>query len=176
MLTATKRVVNELNPMLQKAVNPTPGGIRYGGQFFKVRDKILMTNNNYRMGYYNGDCGIIVGILTDEYIKVQINQIEILLSLDEFEDMELGYVITIHKSQGSEYPTVLLVLPSRPEGMLSRKLLYTGVTRGKNMVLLNAAQTTIAIAVANNEDDYRNSMLVERIKSIIRICKKKGAV
>lgn len=123
-----------------------------------------MNSNNYRMRYFNGDMGIITDIVSEEYIKVKINQVEILLTIDEFEDMELGYCITVHKSQGSEYPVVFLVLPSKPKKMLKRKILFTGITRGKQNVKLFATKATIAMAVANNEEDNRQSTLMRRLE------------
>ena len=122
-----------------------------------------MINNNYKMKYFNGDTGRIVKIIADEYIKVEINQVEILLTLDEFEDMELGYAITVHKAQGSEYPVVLFVMPARPKGMLKRRILYTAITRGKKEVDVFAQKATLAMAVANDEDHDRQSTLIRRL-------------
>ena len=163
VLACTRKTVSELNKILQKAVNPGNGGIRYGGQLFREGDKIIMINNNYKMKYFNGDTGRIVKIIADEYIKVEINQVEILLTLDEFEDMELGYAITVHKAQGSEYPVVLFVMPARPKGMLKRRILYTAITRGKKEVDVFAQKATLAMAVANDEDHDRQSTLIRRL-------------
>lgn len=164
-LTCTRKLANQMNGVLQNLVNPVAGGIRYGGRVFRVGDKILMTNNNYKLGYFNGDVGKITNILPGNYIKVKVNQLEILMTIDELEDMDLGYAMTVHKAQGSEYRVVLLALSSAPRSMLSRKILYTGITRGKEKVVLIAEKTSIAIAVANNEDE-RNSMLIPRLKAI----------
>ena len=163
VLACTRKTVSELNKILQKAVNPGNGGIRYGGQLFREGDKIIMINNNYKMKYFNGDTGRIVKIIADEYIKVEINQVEILLTLEEFEDMELGYAITVHKAQGSEYPVVLFVMPARPKGMLKRRILYTAITRGKKEVDVFAQKATLAMAVANDEDHDRQSTLIRRL-------------
>ena len=164
VLACTKSIVSQLNTLIQKLVNGNAKGVRYGGTVFRVGDKIIMNSNNYRMRYFNGDMGIITDIVSEEYIKVKINQVEILLTIDEFEDMELGYCITVHKSQGSEYPVVFLVLPSKPKKMLKRKILFTGITRGKQNVKLFATKATIAMAVANNEEDNRQSTLMRRLE------------
>lgn len=171
VLACTRKLVNQMNGVLQKLVNPAAGGIRYGGRLFKVGDKIIMTNNNYKLGYFNGDVGKITNIFPDNYIKVRINQLEILITIDELEDMDLGYAMTVHKAQGSEYQVVLFAFTSTPRNMLSRKILYTGITRGKDKVVLITEKTSIAIAVANNENN-RNSMLLPRIEAIK---KKRGA-
>ena len=163
VLACTRKTGSELNKILQKAVNPGNGGIRYGGQLFREGDKIIMINNNYKMKYFNGDTGRIVKIIADEYIKVEINQVEILLTLEEFEDMELGYAITVHKAQGSEYPVVLFVMPARPKGMLKRRILYTAITRGKKEVDVFAQKATLAMAGANDEDHDRQSTLIRRL-------------
>ena len=77
----------------------------------------------------------------------------------------MGYAMTVHKAQGSEYQVVLLALTSTPQNMLSRKILYTGMTRGKGKVILIAKQASVAMAVANNEEQ-RNSMLIRRLEAI----------
>lgn len=164
-LACTRQLVNQLNTILQNAVNPAKGGIRYGGRTFRTGDKILMVRNNYKLGYFNGDIGKIDSILPGDYIKIRINQLEIMMTLDELEDMDLGYAMTVHKAQGSEYQVVLLALTSTPQNMLSRKILYTGMTRGKGKVILIAKQASVAMAVANNEEQ-RNSMLIRRLEAI----------
>lgn len=164
VLAGTRGLVTKLNHLLQKAVNPNQEGLRYGGQVFRTGDKVIMNNNNYKMRYFNGDVGIITGILSQEYIKVQINQVEILLTIDELDDMELGYAITVHKSQGSEYPVVFVVLPAKPKTMLRRKILFTAISRGKKEVRVFAQKSTIAMAVANNEEENRQSTLIQRLK------------
>ena len=164
VLACTKSVVSQLNTLIQKLANGNAKGIHYGGTVFRIGDKIIMNSNNYRMRYFNGDVGIITDIVSEEYIKVKINQVEILLTIDEFEDMELGYCMTVHKSQGSEYPAVFLVLPSKPKKMLKRKILFTGITRGKQDVKLFATKATVAMAVANNEEDNRQSTLIRRLE------------
>lgn len=164
VLACTTSMVSKLNEQLQKMVNGDSPGIRYGGTYFRVGDKIIMSSNNYRMRYFNGDVGVITGILSQDHIKVRLNQIEIILTLDEFEDMRLGYCITVHKSQGSEYPVVFVVLPSKPKNMLKRKILFTGITRGKKSVKVFASKASIAMAVANNDEEKRQSTLMRRLE------------
>lgn len=177
VLACTRNTVSELNKVLQKAVNPSGEGIRYGGQIFRNGDKIIMNNNNYKMQYFNGDTGKIIKIIAKEYIKVEINQVELLLTLDELEDMELGYAITAHRAQGSEYPLVFFVMPERPKTMLKRRIFYTAITRGKRGVVVFAKKTTIAMAVANDEDKNRQSTLIKRIQLRMKgsRIRKKGA-
>ena len=170
VISSTVKTVEALNLELQKAVNKQTGGIHYGGINYRLGDKILMVRNNYKVGYYNGDIGLVTAIGKD-CMKVRINQTELLLKKEELRDIQLGYAITAHKGQGSEFPTVMVVLPQQPQNMLQRKLLYTSITRGKNMVYLFAKEASIVAAISNNQEAQRNSYLIPRLHAL---AKKRG--
>lgn len=170
VIASTVKMVEALNKEIQKNVNKQQGGLFYGGVNFRLGDKVLMVRNNYEVGYYNGDIGVITGI-GKECMKVKINQTELLLKREELRDVQLGYAITAHKGQGSEFPTVMVVLPQQPQNMLKRKLVYTSITRGKGMVYLIAKESSIIAAVSNNQEAQRNSYLIPRLHAL---AKKRG--
>lgn len=156
--------VMEINQRLQELLNPSKGPIlRYGhNKQFRINDKILMTKNNLEKGYFNGDVGFVKNIDNIEGVmKVDINGKEILLTSQNLEDAELAYAMTIHKSQGSEFPVVIISLPNIQ--MLKRNLLYTAVTRAKSKVIILQQQGSVQKAVKNNEVGKRNTTLVEKL-------------
>jgi exodeoxyribonuclease V alpha subunit len=152
-----------LNDAVQLSINPTGASIRYGDTTFRVGDKVMTMRNNYEDGYYNGDVGVIKEI-TDSAIKIEIEGGDITVEQHLFDDVSLAYVTTVHKSQGSEYRTAIVVLPSAPKNMLQRNLFYTAVTRAKEKVVLIAAKNTISTAIANTRAVRRNSKLIERLQ------------
>lgn len=153
---------HELSKTLQ--ATRTFGGqvLRYGDVIFHCGDKVIFNKNNYDVGYFNGDIGIIKGI-TDDGMDVFVDEQIIYIPEDCLEDIALAYSITIHKSQGSEYNTAIVVLPTRPANMLQRNLLYTAITRAKKKCILVAARGTIQKAVNNKDCTKRNSSLAQRI-------------
>jgi ATP-dependent exoDNAse (exonuclease V) alpha subunit len=136
--------------------------INYGKFEFRKYDKIIMTQNNYEEGYYNGDIGKIVDI-HEKYIEVLINNEYKVIKQANWNDMELAYAITIHKSQGSEYNTVVVVLPSDIPKMLKRNLIFTAITRAKNKVIILAESDGLERSILNNQTNIRNTYLYERL-------------
>ena len=123
-----------------------------------------MIKNNPEKGYYNGDVGYITEI-GEEEMTVKIQDTEIRLSKSNLDDVKLAYAMTIHKSQGSEFPITIIALPN--SGMLKRNLLYTAVTRAKKKVIIVQQQGSISMAVKRNEVGKRNTTLVERLHDIV---------
>jgi exodeoxyribonuclease V alpha subunit len=152
-----------LNDIIQTTINPVGPQIKFGETTFRVGDKIMMMRNNYDEGYYNGDVGYITNITDSITVKIEDN--EILIDQSLFDDISLAYATTIHKSQGSEYDTVIILLPSQPKNMLQRNLLYTAVTRAKKKVILVAAENSINVAINKKDAIKRNSHLTERIRA-----------
>lgn len=153
-----------INKMIQKEVNPmTDKGIRYGDVTYHVGDKIMMMRNNYEIGYFNGDVGLIRHI-TNYEVTVEINGELIRVPTSMLEDMSLAYASTIHKSQGSEYGVVIVVLPSRPISMLQRNILYTAITRAKKRVILISSEQTIFTCVNTVTSTQRKTFLCERLR------------
>lgn len=156
--------VSELNKILQDTLNPGDDvpTLNYGRSLkLKLGDKILMTKNNIEKGYFNGDVGYITDVGLDS-VTVKIQNQSIIINSSNFDDIKLAYSMTIHKSQGSEFPIVIIALPN--SGMLKRNLLYTAVTRAKKKVIIVQHQAAIAMAVSKNEVGRRNSTLQAKLR------------
>lgn len=133
---------------------------------YKVNDKIIMTKNNYEADYYNGDIGIIRSIDKNKQLHVEIREKEYVLTRDMMEDIRLAYGMTIHKSQGSEFPIVIVVMPMKPKIMLVRNLLYTAITRAKKQCIIinegTALETAIKTIQAGNRRTRLKTLLEQR--------------
>lgn len=154
--------VRKSNEMLQEIMNPGKGGIYYGFRNYKLKDRVIMLNNNYAYDYYNGDVGYIKEINPERMI-VCIGDHEIIIPREHYGDLDLAYACTIHKSQGSEYGYLVIVLQEEAAGMLDRNLLYTAVTRGKKKVIIIYENNTMDQAVRTYRKEKRNSLLSIRI-------------
>ena len=153
-----------LNVEIQKALNPGDEGVQRGGRLYKVHDKVMQVVNNYEKEVYNGDIGMISSI--DEEAKevvVVIDEREIIYDYADLDELVHAYAVSIHKSQGSEYPAVVMPILTQHYVMLQRNLLYTGVTRGKKLVVIVGTKKAMAIAVRNNKTQKRYTLLKERI-------------
>ncbi len=154
----------DLNQRLQKALNPRPG-ISANGRRFKPGDKVMHLKNNYQKEVFNGDIGTICAMdVEKERITVNFYGREVGYDIDELDDLTLGYAITVHKSQGSEYPVILLPLLTRHYVMLQRNLLYTAMTRAQKLVILIGSPKALTIALNNNRPQLRLSGLTARIR------------
>ncbi len=153
-----------LNVEIQKALNPGDEGVQRGGRLYKVHDKVMQVVNNYEKEVYNGDIGMISSI--DEEAKevvVVIDEREIIYDYADLDELVHAYAVSIHKSQGSEYPAVVMPILTQHYVMLQRNLLYTGVTRGKKLVVIVGTKKAMAITVRNNKTQKRYTLLKERI-------------
>ena len=152
-----------LNIELQKALNP-PGEIRVErfGWTFCPGDKIMQVENDYDKDVYNGDLGVLLRIDMEEgEVAVDFDGREVIYGFAELDELVLAYATTIHKSQGSEYPAVVIPLSTQHYPMLQRNLVYTGVTRGKRLVVLIGQRKALAIAVKGARARRRWSKLRE---------------
>jgi len=153
-----------LNMVLQEALNPSSLSVKYGGTIFKVRDKVMQIKNNYDKNVFNGDIGRITAIDPEDrtlIINFDGNQVE--YDYTELDEVVLSYAVTVHKSQGSEYPIVVAPLTTQHYMMLQKNLFYTCVTRAKKVFVLVGSKKAIGIAVRNSNISKRNTMLAERI-------------
>lgn len=119
------------------------------------------------MNYFNGDVGYITDIV-DENVHVQVGENCIELSQELLSDMDLSYVITVHKSQGSEYPYVVLVLPKEAHGILDQNLLYTAVTRAKKKIKILYEDDMLNVALKTKRRENRKTLLAVKIRQQIR--------
>ena len=163
--------IRELNVKLQNELNPAraeePSVEKFGWQF-RVRDKVIQTENNYDKDVFNGDIGQIVKIdSVEREVTVKYDQREVVYDFGELDEVALAYAITIHKSQGSEFPAVVIPLATQQYLLLQRNLVYTGITRGKKLVVVVGQRKALAIAVGNNRTEQRFSGLLARLKAQI---------
>lgn len=177
----------ELNRILQECINPPSAGkaeLEYGENIFRVGDKVMQTKNNYDMewnimstygisaqrgkGVFNGDIGIISHInKPSRLIRITFDDgREAEYSYETLEELELAYAITIHKSQGSEYPVVIMPLLGGPRSLLYRNLLYTGVTRAKDCVVILGSENTVCEMIRCENENRRYTGLAERIGEV----------
>ena len=163
--------IRELNVRLQEELNPARAGEPVAEKFgwkFRVRDKVLQTENNYDKDVFNGDIGQIVTIDPDEReVAVRFDQREVRYDYGELDELSLAYAITIHKSQGSEFPAVVIPLAMQQYLLLQRNLIYTAITRGKQLVIVIGQTKALAAAVRNNRTGQRFSGLLARLKSAL---------
>ncbi len=181
--------VERLNQVLQQFLNP-PSPDKREKEFincvFREGDKVMQIKNNYQLtweiksrygittengtGVFNGDTGIIREInLFAEQVTVEFDEGRMVeYTLSQLEELEHAYAITIHKSQGSEYPAVVMPLLTGPRMLMNRNLLYTAVTRAKNCVTIVGSQNTVQMMIDNESEQRRYSSLGERIKELYR--------
>ena len=158
-----------LNAELQSRLNPDAAAkVSRFGTTFARGDKVLQTVNDYQKEVFNGDIGRITEVdLEDQLITVDFEGRPVPYEFSELDELSLAYAITVHKSQGSEFPVVVMPLTTQHYMLLERNLLYTGVTRGKRLVVLVAEPRALAIAVRRNESVQRRSRLAERLRAVI---------
>ena len=161
--------VRQLNQILQKVLNPpdrTKKEVERFGLCFRVGDKVLQTVNDYNKEVFNGDIGRIVDIdVDDQELLIGFDQREVLYDFSDLDELVLAYACTIHKSQGSEYPAVIIPLHTQNYVMLQRNLIYTGVTRGKKLVVLVGSRKALHLAVRRQDTARRFSLLRWRLQA-----------
>ena len=162
-----------LNLALQEALTPFAEGRperRYGGRVFRVGDKVTQLRNNYEKGaagVFNGTVGVVTGIsLEDHALTVLTDEDEqVDYGFDELDELAHAYAVTIHRSQGSEYPAVVIPLTMSSWMMLQRNLLYTAVTRAKKLVVLAGSRRALAVAVRSKGSGRRHTALAHRLRA-----------
>ena len=159
--------VRELNVRLQHELNPAradePVVEKFGWQF-RPRDKVIQTENDYDKDVFNGDIGQVVKIdPVEREVTIRFDKREVVYDFGELDEISLAYAITIHKSQGSEFPAVVIPLATQQYLLLQRNLVYTGITRGKKLVVLIGQRKTLGTAMRNYRTENRFSGLLERL-------------
>ena len=153
-----------LNRVLQEALNPAIEQVEVVGRQFKVGDKVMHLRNNYRKEVFNGDIGILAGIdLEQERAEVDYDGRKVPYDFVELDELSLAYAISVHKSQGSEYPAVVIPLLTQHYVMLQRNLLYTALSRGKQLVVMVGTAKALNVALKNDRPRQRRSMLARRL-------------
>lgn len=158
--------VANLNRALQQTLNPK--GTTVPRKSFRLGDKVIQQRNNYELDVYNGDIGTVT--LVDEEAKelqVQVDDRVVLYSFDDLDNLALAYAVTVHKSQGSEYPAVVMPIVPQHYMLLQRNVLYTAITRGKQLVVLVGHPKALGMAVRSTDVTRRNTRLAERLRNEI---------
>ncbi|OGJ87460.1 MAG: recombinase RecD, partial [Candidatus Raymondbacteria bacterium RifOxyB12_full_50_8] len=155
-----------LNAALQEALNPHGRELARGGRCFREGDKIMQVQNNYDKDVFNGDLGFIRTIDPEEQtVEVLFDGRAVSYDFTELDDLMLAYAISIHKSQGSEYPAVIIPVHTTHFIMLQRTLLYTAVTRAKKLAVLVGTKKALSIAVKNDATRRRFTLLAQRLQA-----------
>ncbi len=154
-----------LNQLLQAALNPTGPALSHHGQAFRLGDKVLQLKNDYDREVYNGDLGVISRVDEQERrLSVRFDARDVDYQDADLENLTLAYATSIHKSQGSEYPAVVIPLLSAHFVMLSRNLVYTAVTRGKKLCVLVSDPRALKLALGEVRKEERVTRLAERLR------------
>ncbi len=157
-----------LNCELQKALNPNGDAIIRGGTVFRVGDRVMQLRNNYDKDVYNGDVGFVTAInAAERSLVASFDGRPVKYDASELEELVLSYATTIHKSQGSEYPAVIVLIHPQHYVMLQRNLLYTALTRGKKLVLLIGVPYAVDRAIKNNVVQERRTTLADRLNAAL---------
>ena len=153
-----------LNAALQEALNPKGYELRRGERRYRVGDKVMQIKNNYDRDVFNGDMGCVMSIdMETRTVDVMFDGVRLPYEFSDLDEIVPAYAISIHKSQGSEYPAVVIPLLMSHYIMLQRNLVYTGITRGKRLVVLVGEQRALERAVRNNETEARCTRLAWRL-------------
>ena len=182
--------MERLNEILQSTLNPASPDKRElerGDRVYREGDKVMQSKNNYQLpweirgrfgiaidkgeGVFNGDFGTVERInQAAEIMTVHFDDDRIVdYPFSELGDLELAYAVTVHKSQGSEYPAVILPLLSGPPALFNRNLLYTAITRAKNCVVILGSRRTLTEMIANERSTVRYTGLTDRIREFARL-------
>jgi exodeoxyribonuclease V alpha subunit len=157
-----------LNLVLQEHLNPQSESIFKSGRKYQIKDKVMQIRNNYQKEVFNGDVGQIVGIDHDEQsVLIRFDDRDIPYEFTELDEIVLAYAVSIHKYQGSECQCIVMPVHTTHFKLLHRNLLYTGVTRGKKLVILVGTKKAVALAVRNDEIKERHTGLKQALLGIM---------
>jgi exodeoxyribonuclease V alpha subunit len=152
--------VGDLNLRLQKLLNSAGHELQHGTRKFRVRDKVMQTKNNYEKEVFNGDLGIIFSIDADtQQVMVDFDGRIVAYEFSELDELELAYAISVHKSQGSEYRAVVVPVMTQHYVLLQRNLIYTAVTRARELVVLVGSRDALSMAIRNARTQQRHTRL-----------------
>ena len=167
VLTPMQRSIigaGNLNMMLQESLNTSTQGISRGGTTYKLGDRVMQVRNNYDKNVFNGDIGTVEKVnMEDRTITINFDDTLIEYEASELDEVVLAYATTIHKSQGSEYPIVVIPVMMTHFVMLQRNLIYTGITRAKKVCVLIGQTKALSYAIKNLTVSKRNTLLKERL-------------
>ena len=154
-----------LNRELQQILNPGYVILERGNRCFRAGDKVMQVKNNYDLDVFNGDIGTIMSASSEKKTAVvMFDDRPVSYTFNDLDDLVPAYAISVHKSQGSEFPAVVMPLLTQHYIMLQRNLLYTAITRGKRLVVIVGSRKALALAIANDKPRLRYTGLCERLR------------
>ncbi len=155
---------SNLNAELQKNLNPREDGITRGSRNFRINDKVMQIKNNYDKEVFNGDIGRILNIDTEnQEVTIVFDGRHVVYEYTDLDEIVLAYAVSVHKSQGSEYPVIIIPILTQHYMLLQRNLIYTAVTRGKKLVVIVGTKKAMAIGIKNNKTEKRYTYLRYRL-------------
>ncbi len=161
---------DNLNAVLQGALNTNTEAVTRFGRVFRKGDRVMQLRNNYDKDVFNGDIGFVIAVdAEDQALTVDFDGRKVPYEFSELDEIMLAYACSIHKAQGSEHPAVVIVMTTQHYRLLQRNLLYTAITRGRNLVCLIGAAKAVAIAVRNNQSLVRRTELRARLAGGLRL-------
>jgi exodeoxyribonuclease V alpha subunit len=153
-----------LNALLQSELNPSNPELRRGGWIYRQGDKVMQIRNNYDKEVFNGDIGRIVTVDQEQNeIAVLFEDRSVPYEAPDLDELVPAYAISVHKSQGNEYPAVILPLLTQHYMLLQRNLVYTAITRGKKLVVIVGTRKALGIAIRNTKTQERYTLLRQRL-------------
>ncbi len=154
-----------LNHELQQRLNPGKDGVSFGNAMFCMDDKVMQIRNNYDKGIFNGDIGRVCGLnREDRELCVDFDNRRVSYDFTELNELVLAYAVSVHKSQGSEYPVVIVPVMTQHYILLQRNLIYTAVTRGRQLVVVVGTKKALALGIKNDRTQHRFTRLDLRLK------------
>ncbi len=159
---------DELNRTFQALLNPSGPALLRGAHLFRAGDKVMQVRNNYDLEVFNGDVGVVIRVdPAGESLEVRYDDRVVGYERLDLDQLVLAYATTVHKSQGSEYPAVVIPLHTQHYLMLRRNLLYTAVTRGRELVVVVGSRRALEMAVHNRQGFTRWTMLASRLRGLV---------
>lgn len=163
--------VEPLNQFLQDTMNPAAASYQYAEREFRIGDKVIHCVNNYELGVFNGETGTIksIGYSSDHALEVAYPDKDVWYGISDMEQLELAYAISVHKSQGSEFPVVILPVHETLVSGLNKNLIYTAITRARKVVVIIGSAKALAEGIKKNQTTERNSNLIQRLRDALPI-------
>jgi exodeoxyribonuclease V alpha subunit len=156
-----------LNAELQALLNPQGPSVVHGSRLFRAGDKVMQIRNNYELEVFNGDIGRIEALdEMERTLSIKFDGRTVTYEPADLDELVLAYACSIHKSQGSEYPCVVIPVHTQHYVMLQRNLLYTGITRARKLVVLVGTKRALAIALKNDKTETRFTQLAALLRSM----------
>jgi exodeoxyribonuclease V alpha subunit len=156
-----------LNRRLQEVLNPGEGGVARGDRLFRVGDKVMQVRNNYDKDVFNGDIGRIASVSNEEReLTVRIDGREVSYDFGELDELAHAFAVSVHKAQGSEYPAVVFPVLTQHYILLQRNLIYTALTRARQLAVIVGTRRALAIGIKNTGTERRYTRLADRLKLI----------